>query len=83
MKISVLKYLLKIGALRVLGDLILITLDISLTYLRIILIHKYEEVTYFTKKLYVCDFDAIKPEYIITYKYLVQEATHEYHNLEN
>ena len=46
-------------------------------------IQKYKEVTDFIKKLCVCDIDFMSPEEIITYKYLVQEDTHEYRNLVN
>ena len=38
-------------------------------------IHKYKEVAYFIKKLRVCDMYVIKPEELITYEFLVQEAT--------
>ena len=40
-------------------------------------IQKYKEVMDFIKKLRVCDMDVISPEDIITYEYLVQEATRE------
>ena len=35
----------------------------------------------FIKKLCVCDMDVITQDYIITYEYLVQEATREYRDL--
>ena len=41
-------------------------------------IHKYKEVTEFIKKLCVCDMDVISQDDIITYEFLVQEATQEY-----
>ena len=44
-------------------------------------IQKYKEVTYFIKKLRVCDMDAISPEELVTYESLAQEATGEHHNL--
>ena len=44
-------------------------------------IHKYKEVTEFTKKLRVCDMYVISQEDLITYESLVQEATREYRNL--
>ena len=40
-------------------------------------IHKYKEVTEFIKKLRVCDMDVLSQQYLITYEYLVQEATRE------
>ena len=46
-------------------------------------IQKYKEVTEFIKKICVCDMDVISKEDLITYKSLVQEATHEYRNLVN
>ena len=33
------------------------------------------------KKLHMCDMDVISQEDLITYEYLVQEATQEYHNI--
>ena len=41
-------------------------------------IQKYNEVTDFIKKLHVCDMDVISQEDLITYEFLVQEATQEY-----
>ena len=38
-------------------------------------IHRYKQVTYFIKKLRVCDMDVISQEDLITYESLVQEGT--------
>ena len=38
-------------------------------------IQKYKQVTYFIKKISVCDMDVISQEDIIAYESLVQEAT--------
>ena len=46
--------------------------------LRLWYIQKYKEVAQFIKKLRLCDMDVISQEYLITYEYLVQEATREY-----
>ena len=42
---------------------------------RLLGIQKYKEVTQFIKKLRVCDMDIISQDELITYEYLVQEAT--------
>ena len=57
--------------------------DKSDSRFRIWAIHKYKEVMDFIKKLRLCDMDVTSPEELITYDYLVQEATHEYHDLVN
>ena len=44
-------------------------------------IQKNMEVTEYIKKLCVCDMDVITKEELITYEYLVQEATKEYRNI--
>ena len=44
-------------------------------------IQKYKEVTEFIKKFCVCDMDVISQDDLITYEYLVKEATQEYRNL--
>ena len=44
-------------------------------------IQKYNQVTEFIKKLCLCDIDVISQEDIVTYEYLAQEATREYHDL--
>ena len=49
--------------------------DTSDSRFRLWAIQKYKEVTEFIKKLCVCDMDFISQEDIITYEYLVQEAT--------
>ena len=46
-------------------------------------IQKYKEVTYFIKKLCVCNMDVISQEDLITYESLVQETTREYRDLVN
>ena len=42
---------------------------------------KYKEVTEIIKKLHVCDMDVLSQKDLITYEFLVQEATQEYHDL--
>ena len=44
-------------------------------------IQNYKAVTEFTNNFFLCDEDIIHSEELIIYKYLVQEATHKYHNL--
>ena len=44
-------------------------------------IQKYKEVAEFINKLCVCDMNVISQEDLITYEYLVQEATREYRDL--
>ena len=44
-------------------------------------IHKYKEVTYFTKKLCVYDLDVIQPEDLINYYSLVKNSAREYRDL--
>ena len=64
-----------------LGYITCIFEDTSDSIFRIWAIQKYKEVTEFIKKLYVCDMDVISQEGLITYEYLVQDATREYHDL--
>ena len=66
-----------------LGYIICIFEDTSDSRSHIWEIQKHKEVTEFTKNIFVCDVDVISTEHLITYEYLVQEATHEYHNLVN
>ena len=61
-------------ALRVLGNLILSTLAISLASLRVIILPglslvnlEVQDVTEFIKKVCVCDLDVIHPDELITY----------------
>ena len=39
------------------------------------------EVTYFIKKIHICDEEAMQPDGLIAYGSLVQEAMSEYHNI--
>ena len=55
--------------------------DTSNSVLRLWEIKMYKDVTEFTKKLHMCDMNAITPEELITYESLVQKATHEYCDL--
>ena len=64
-----------------LGYIIRIFEDTSDSRFRLWVIHKYKQVTEFIKKLRVCDMDVLSQEDIITYEFLIQEATREYCNL--
>ena len=55
--------------------------DTSDSRFRLWAIQKYNEVTEFIKNLCVCDMDVLSQDDLITYEYLVQEATREYRNL--
>ena len=64
-----------------LGYIIRIFEDTSDSRFRLWSIQKYKEVMEFIKKLRVCDMDVISQYDLITYEYLVQEATREYRDL--
>ena len=55
--------------------------DTSESRFRLWAIQKYKQVTYFLKKLCVCDMDVLSQEDLITYESFVQEATREYRDL--